>query len=108
MKPVELVERALRNSSRRRGVVLDPFGGACSTMIASEKTGLKARIIELEPRYVDVGVLRWPAFTGRQACLYGDGRTFAEIAAERLGLVLTCRPAPTFAARGECNEKDAS
>jgi DNA modification methylase len=48
-KPVELVERAIRNSSRRRDVVLDPFGGAGSTLIACEKTGRQARLIEIEP-----------------------------------------------------------
>lgn len=84
MKPVELVERAVRNSSRRRDVVLDPFGGAGSTMIACEKTGRKARLIELEPQYVDVTVQRWQNFTGKQAHLDADGRTLAEIARERI------------------------
>jgi DNA modification methylase len=84
MKPVELVERAVRNSSRRRDVVLDPFGGAASTLIACEKTGRKARLIEIEPIYIDVSVQRWQNFTGRQATLEGDGRTFAEVAQARL------------------------
>jgi DNA modification methylase len=84
MKPVELVERAIRNSSRRRGVVLDGFSGASPTMIACEKTGRRARLIEIEPQYVDVSVQRWQNFTRRQARLDGDGRTFAEIARERI------------------------
>jgi DNA modification methylase len=84
MKPVELVERAIRNSSRRRGVVLDPFGGAGSTLIACEKTVRQARLIEIEPQYVDVTIQRWQNFTGRQATLSGDGRTFARIAQERI------------------------
>jgi DNA modification methylase len=84
MKPVELAERAIRNSSRRRGVVLDPFGGAGSTLIACEKTVRQARLIEIEPQYVDVTVQRWQNFTGRQATLSGDGRTFARIAQERI------------------------
>jgi DNA modification methylase len=83
MKPVELVERAIRNSSRRRGVVLDGYSGASPTVIACEKTGRRARLIEIEPQYVDVSVQRWQNFTGRQARLDGDGRTFAEIARER-------------------------
>jgi DNA modification methylase len=83
MKPVELVERAIRNSSRRRGIVLDPFGGAGSTLIACEKSVRQARLIEIEPQYVDVAVRRWQNFTGRQATLSEDGRTFAEIAGER-------------------------
>ncbi len=84
MKPVELIERALRNSSQRGNVVLDPFGGAGSTLIACEKTGRQARLIEIEPKYVDVSVLRWQQLTGRQATLAADGRAFAEVAAERL------------------------
>ena len=83
MKPVELVERALRNSSKGRDTVLDPFGGSGTTLIACEKTGRQARLIELEPRYCDVIVRRWQNFTGRQAALDGDGRSFAEIAGER-------------------------
>jgi DNA modification methylase len=84
MKPVELVERAVRNSSRRRDVVLDPFGGAASTLIACEKSGRQARLIEIEPQYIDVSVQRWQNFTGRQATLAGDGRTFAEITRARI------------------------
>jgi DNA modification methylase len=84
MKPVELVERAVHNSSRRRDVVLDPFGGASSTLIACEKIGRQARLIEIEPQYIDVSVERWQKFTGRQATLEGDGRTFAEVAQARI------------------------
>jgi DNA modification methylase len=84
MKPVELVERAVRNSSRRRDIVLDPFGGAGSTMIACEKTGRQARLIEIEPQYVDVSVQRWQNFTGKNATLDRDGRTYAAIVQERI------------------------
>jgi DNA modification methylase len=84
MKPVELVERAIRNSSRRRDVVLDPFAGASSTLIACEKTGRQARLIEIEPHYIDVSVQRWQNFTGRQATLADDGRTFAQVAQARI------------------------
>ena len=59
MKPVELVERAIRNSSKGREIVLDPFGGSGTTMIAGEGTGRGARLIELDPSYVDVIVERW-------------------------------------------------
>jgi len=76
MKPVELVERAIRNSSKSRDTVLDPFGGSGSTVIACEKTGRQARVVELEPKYCDVIVRRWQEFTGRQAVLEADGRTF--------------------------------
>ena len=54
MKPVELVERALRNTSKSRDTVLDPFGGSGTTLIACEKAGRQARLIELEPKYCDV------------------------------------------------------
>ena len=83
MKPVDLVERAVRNLSKSRDIVLDPFAGAGSTLIACEKTGRSARLIELDTRYCDVIVRRWQAFTGKVAVLDGDGRTFEEIAAGR-------------------------
>ena len=73
MKPVELVERAIRNSSRPGNVVLDPFGGSGTTLIAAEKSGRVARLIELDPKYVDVIVRRWEEFTGKQATREADG-----------------------------------
>jgi DNA modification methylase len=63
MKPVELVERAIRNSSRPGNVVLDPFGGSGTTLIAAEKSGRLARLIELDPKYADVIVRRWQDWT---------------------------------------------
>ena len=83
MKPVALVERAIRNSSKSRDIVLDPFAGAGSTLIACEKTGRSARLVELDPRYCDVICKRWRDWTGKAAILDGDGRTFEEIAAGR-------------------------
>jgi DNA modification methylase len=82
MKPVELVERAIRNSSKSRDIVLDPFGGSGTTLIACERTGRQARLIELDPRYVDVIVRRWQGQTGGNAVLEADGRGFNEIAAD--------------------------
>ena len=64
MKPVALVERAIRNSSKSRDIVLDPFGGSGTTMIAAERTGRRARLVELDPKYVDVVVQRWQSFAG--------------------------------------------
>jgi DNA modification methylase len=81
MKPVALVERAIRNSSKGRDIVLDPFGGSGSTLIAAEKTGRQARLVELDPAYCDVIVQRWQRFSGCSATLDGDGRTYDEIAA---------------------------
>jgi DNA modification methylase len=71
MKPVELVERAVRNSSKTRDLVLDPFGGSGSTLIACEKAGRRARLIELDQKYVDVIVKRWEAFSGGKAYRVG-------------------------------------
>ncbi len=74
MKPVALVERAIRNSSKSGDIVLDPFGGSGTTMIAAARTGRRARLLELDPRYVDVIVHRWQETTGGRAChaLTGD------------------------------------
>ena len=74
MKPVELVERALRNSSRPGDVVLDPFGGSGTTLIAAEKSGRVARLIELDPKYADVIVRRWEDFTGKEAIREAAGQ----------------------------------
>jgi len=67
MKPVELVERAISNSSKSRDIVLDSFGGSGTTLIACEKLGRQARLIELDPKYCDVIVKRWEEFTGKAA-----------------------------------------
>ena len=83
MKPVELVERAIRNSSRPGDRVLDAFGGSGSTLIACQRLDRKARLIELEPKYVDVIVRRWQEFSGKTAILAGDGRSFAEVSEQR-------------------------
>ena len=83
MKPVALIERAIRNSSKSRDIMLDPFGGSGSTLIACEKTGRQARLIELDPKYCDVIVRRWQESSGGDALLDGDGRTFDAIADAR-------------------------
>ena len=79
MKPVELVERAIRNSSRPGDVVLDPFGGSGTTLIAAEKSGRQARLIELDPKYADVIVRRWQEYAGAQAVREADGVKFDEL-----------------------------
>jgi DNA modification methylase len=83
MKPVALVERAIRNSSKSWDVVLDPFGGSGSTLIACEKAGRQARLVELDPKYCDVIVQRWQDWTGAMAVLEEDGRSFGGIAGSR-------------------------
>lgn len=82
-KPVELVERAIRNSSKSRDTVLDPFGGSGTTLIACERTGRQARLIELDPKYCDVIVQRYQDHCGNSAVLEGDERSFTDVAAER-------------------------
>jgi DNA modification methylase len=82
MKPVALVERAIRNSSKTRDIVLDPFGGSGSTMIACEKTGRHARLIELDPKYADTIIDRWQRFTGDRARHAESGELFARSAEE--------------------------
>jgi DNA modification methylase len=83
MKPVALVERAVRNSSKTRDIVLDPFGGSGSTLIACAKAGRQARLVELDPRYCDVIVRRSQEWTGEVATLQGDGHSFEEVAVGR-------------------------
>ena len=83
MKPVELVERAVRNSSKDRDTVLDPFGGSGTTLIACERANRQARVVELDPKYCDVIVRRWQDYTGGKAVLEGGG-TFDDVAPERL------------------------
>jgi DNA modification methylase len=68
-KPVELIERAILNSSNAGTIVFEPFGGSGSTLIACEKTGRKSRLMELDPKYCDVIVKRWEDFTGKKAVL---------------------------------------
>lgn len=76
MKPVALIERLLANSAKRNAVVLDPFGGSGSTLMACERLGMKARLSELSPGYVDVIVRRWQEFTGQRALLESTGQPF--------------------------------
>jgi DNA modification methylase len=80
MKPIELIEMALEDHPKRK-LVFDGFGGSGSTLIACEKTGRHARLMELDPRYCDVIVKRWQAFTGKRATLEATGEVFAEDAA---------------------------
>ena len=84
MKPVELIERALHNSSKSDDCVLDLFGGSGSTLIACERRNRNARLMEVDPKYTDVIVKRWQEYTGQHATLAEDDRSFDEIAAERL------------------------
>lgn len=79
MKPVELVEKAINDGSQINGIVLDLFGGSGSTLIACEKTNRICRMMELDPKYVDVIVKRWEEFTGKDATLEATGDTFKSL-----------------------------
>ena len=79
MKPVELMERSIRNSSRPGDVVLDCFGGSGSTLIAAEKSGRRCFMMELEPKYCDVIVRRWQEFSGGKAISEDGQRVFDEV-----------------------------
>ena len=83
VKPVILVADALKDCSRRRGLVLDPFCGSGTILIAAERTGRKARALEIDPTYVDVAVRRWQTYTGKSAVFSGSGETFETIAEQR-------------------------
>ena len=85
VKPVALVADAIKDCTRRNDIVLDPFVGSGTTILAAEKTGRRAYAMELDPRYVDVAVERWQDYTG-EAAVHGEtGRTFEQMRAERLG-----------------------
>jgi hypothetical protein len=82
-KPVELMRRPILNHTKRGDLVYDPFLGSGTTLAAAEVTERVCCGMELDPKYVDVVVLRWQALSGREATLEGNGRTFAEIGSER-------------------------
>jgi DNA modification methylase len=83
VKPVAMLEDALLDLTERGDIVLDPFLGSGSTLIAAEQTGRRCRGLELDPLYVDVMLRRYEAVTGRPAVLESTGETFAELAARR-------------------------
>lgn len=84
VKPTALVADAIRDCSKRGGIILDPFMGSGTTILAAERTGRRAFGMELDPIYVDVAIRRWQTRTGKQAVLASTGQTFAEVLAERL------------------------
>jgi DNA modification methylase len=83
VKPTALVADAIKDCSRRGGLVLDPFCGSGTILIAAERTGRKARALEIDPIYVDVAVRRWQAYTGKRAVLAGSGETFETLEEQR-------------------------
>src|SRR5882757_2465296 len=85
VKPVAMVADAIKDCSKRGSLILDPFCGSGTILIAAEKTGRRARAIELDPKYVDVAIRRWEQYTGKIAVLAPLGETFDEVSEARLG-----------------------
>jgi len=85
VKPVAMVADAIKDCSKRGSLVLDPFCGSGTILIAAEKTGRRARAIEIDPKYVDVAIRRWEQYTGKTARLAPMGETFDEVSEVRLG-----------------------
>jgi DNA modification methylase len=83
VKPLPLVMDAIKDCSKRKGIILDPFSGSGTTILAAEKTGRVARALELDPHYVDVAIGRWQTLTGQAAVHLATRSTFAELAARR-------------------------
>ena len=81
MKPVGLIEQQLRCNARSGDLVVDGFGGSGSTMMAAERLGMSARLVEFDPKFVDVQVRRWQDYTGRRAVHAVTGEQFPEVAA---------------------------
>ena len=83
MKPVALFEYQMLNNTKGGDIVLDSFGGSGTTLLAAEKNGRYARLMELDGRYVDVIVKRYCEFTGKNAILESSGKTFDEVASDK-------------------------
>lgn len=88
VKPVAMIADAIRDCSKRGEIILDGFGGSGSTLMAAEKTGRSARLIEYDPLYCDTIVRRWQAYTGKSATLASSKQKFDEIDEVRNGIVL--------------------
>jgi DNA modification methylase len=83
VKPVAMVADAMRDCTRRGDIVLDPFLGSGTTILAAERVGRRGYGMEIDPLYVDVAIRRWQSFTGKDAILAETGQTFDEVAAAR-------------------------
>jgi DNA modification methylase len=109
MKPVELVQKGLRNSAKPGELVLDVCGGSGTTLIACELEGMAAHLMELDPKYCDVIVTRWQEFSGRAAVLAGTDKTFDQVKAERLEHARTQTDADGVEGdRGQSREAEAA
>jgi DNA modification methylase len=87
VKPVALIADAMRDCTRRGDIVVDTFSGSGTTILAAERVGRRAFALEIEPRFVDVAIRRWQAFTRKDAIHVESGRCFDELTADRIGAV---------------------
>jgi len=94
VKPVALVADAIRDITHRGQIVLDTFGGSGTALIAAEKTGRSARLLELDPAYCDVIIRRWEWFTGKCAVLAGTGEPFEAVQAQRCTMTVPSEGEP--------------
>ena len=85
-KPIECMRRPIMNHTKRGDAIYDPFLGSGTTVMAAELTERRCFGLDIDSRYVDVAVIRWQDFTGTNAILEGDGRTFEQVKTERLGV----------------------
>ena len=97
VKPVAMIADAIRDCSNRGNLILDPFGGAGTTLIAAERTGRRARVIELDPMFVDVSIERWQRLTGGTVRHADSGRPFAR--SDNPGATPETRPPRSTSAR---------
>ena len=89
-KPIQLWRRPIVYHTEPGELIYEPFSGSGTAIIAAEMTDRRCSAVELSPPFVDVALTRWQAFTGKEAILEGDGRSFAAVAAERAGTTTTC------------------
>jgi DNA modification methylase len=101
VKPVALVADAIKDCSRRNGIILDPFLGSGTTVIAAERSGRRARGIEIDAAYVDVAIRRWQAYSGKVATLAATSRCFEEIEESRTRTGIAALDRPDSAAAEE-------
>jgi DNA modification methylase len=94
IKPVALIADAIKDCSRRNGIILDVFAGSGTILIAAERAGRRARAIEIDPSYIDVAVRRWQAYSGKPAVLSGAEMTFEDVAGQRRHVGPPQRPRP--------------
>ena len=98
-KPVALALRAIENSSKAGDIVVDAFSGSGSLLIACEMTGRRARVAELDPRYVEAAIMRWQKLSNKAAVLSETGETFEEVVTSRSSRSKDRRRAPRDARR---------